>query len=170
VASFLGTVPSNECRSTGLCGAIKADSGLRSSATYANRVPRMQNTIATKSAQQWRKTVSTQDIGKCQSKSRDSLDWPVLALLGRTIPGGPEIIFFWFYSRCNTDSGCSRHRSSAQYLPQFTPMSETAATEGTKMTASCYFRSRVFPALLLPPCCERMSYHLPACWVGSGAQ
>ena len=32
--------------------------GLRSSATYANRVPRRQNTIATKGAQQWRKTVS----------------------------------------------------------------------------------------------------------------
>jgi len=50
-------VPSNECRSTGLYGAIKADSGLRSSATYTNRVPRRQNTIATKGAQQWRKTV-----------------------------------------------------------------------------------------------------------------
>jgi len=54
---FLGTVPSNECISTGLYRAIKADSGLRSSATYANQVPRRQNTVATKGAQQWRKTV-----------------------------------------------------------------------------------------------------------------
>ena len=50
-------MPSNECRSTGLYCAIKADSGLRSSATYANWVPRRQITIATKGAQQWRKTV-----------------------------------------------------------------------------------------------------------------
>jgi len=50
------SVPSSECRSTGFYGAIKADSGLPSSATYANRMPRRQNTIATKGAQQWRKT------------------------------------------------------------------------------------------------------------------
>jgi len=56
--AFLGTLSSSECRSTGLYGAIKADSGLRSLATYSYRALRKRNTIATKGAQQWRKTVA----------------------------------------------------------------------------------------------------------------
>ncbi|OSX81302.1 hypothetical protein BU14_0022s0023 [Porphyra umbilicalis] len=59
-------VRGNERGWTGLYGAIKADFCLRSSATYANQVPRRQNTIATKGAQQWRKAVRKRSsAGRC---------------------------------------------------------------------------------------------------------
>jgi len=52
------TEVSNDCRSTGRYGAIKANSCLRSSATYSNWVPSRRSTFATKDPKLWRTTVS----------------------------------------------------------------------------------------------------------------